>query len=249
MEVAGSRCAALVDTGCSRTLVHASLCRRWHRRKLHVVTVSGQQLECAGIADVRVAVPGFRRVIVSALVVTVKPLGFSMIAGMDAVRELGGVTVRSPDNVRFGCETAGDTCAATEAASAAAAAAEEPCVRPLRVEREDFCVVFDPTLRRWTVTWDWSAGNPPPELAGRVGEYPVPAGARAEYEAELGDWVEKGWLREYNESEMGPPKGLIPLMAVVQRTKVRLPTLPTPTSVRSRHANGVEWGQTSLCWI
>ena len=76
-------------------------------------------------------------------------------------------------------------------------------------------------LDTWTVTWDWSAGNPPPELAGRVGEYPVPAGARAEYEAELGDWVEKGWLREYNESEMGPPKGLIPLMAVVQRTKVR----------------------------
>ena len=116
-----------------------------------MVTVSGQQLECAGIADVRVAVPGFRRVIVSALVVTAKPLGFSMIAGMDAVRELGGVTVRSPDNVRFGCETAGDTCAATEAASAAAAAAGEPCVRSLRVEREDFCVVFDPTLRRWTL--------------------------------------------------------------------------------------------------
>ena len=48
-----------------------------------------------------------------------KPLGFSMIAGMDAVQELGGVTVRSPGDVSFGCELAGETCAA-------AAAAEEP---------------------------------------------------------------------------------------------------------------------------
>ena len=91
----------------------------------------------------------------------------------------------------------------------------------LRVDREDFCVTFDPARRQWTVSWEWSAGNPPPDLAGRVGEYAVPAEARAEYEAELDAWVENGWLREYDESEMGPPKGLIPLMAVVQKTKVR----------------------------
>ncbi|XP_043234701.1 uncharacterized protein LOC122388023 [Amphibalanus amphitrite] len=184
--------------------------RRWHRRELHAVTVSGEHLKCVGIADVRVAVPGLRRVTVSALVVRDKPLGFSMIAGMDAVRELGGVLVRSPGDVHFGCEPAGEACAASPVKEGS-----------LRVDREDFCVTFDPVRREWTVSWEWSAGNPPPDLAGHVDEYPVPAEARAEYEAELGDWVKNGWLREYDESEMGPPKGLIPLMAVVQKTKVR----------------------------
>ena len=222
--MAGERCAALIDTGCTRTLVHASLCKRWHERKLHVVTVSGQQLECAGITDVRVAVPGMRRVTVSALVVRDRPLGFAAIVGMDTVRELGGVTVRSTDDVRFGCETdtVRETCAAAEGSCAAVTAAEDPQRgRPLRVDREGFHVTFDPAERRWTVAWDWTADNPPPEMAGRVSEYPVPAGVRAEYEAELSDWVAKGWLREYDESDMGPPMGLIPLMAVVQRNKVR----------------------------
>ncbi|XP_043231265.1 uncharacterized protein LOC122386281 [Amphibalanus amphitrite] len=133
-----------------------------------------------------------------------------MIAGMDAVRELGGVLVRSPGDVHFGCEPAGEACAASPVKEGS-----------LRVDREDFCVTFDPVRREWTVSWEWSAGNPPPDLAGHVDEYPVPAEARAEYEAELDDWVKNGWLREYDESEMGPPKGLIPLMAVVQKTKVR----------------------------
>ena len=61
MEVAGVRCAALVDSVSSRTLVHASRCRQWHSRKLHVMTVSGQQLERADISDLPVAVPGLRR--------------------------------------------------------------------------------------------------------------------------------------------------------------------------------------------
>ena len=83
-------------------------------------------------------------------------------------------------------------------------------------------MTYDPALRRWTASWEWSAGNPPPGLAAsHVSEYSVPAGARAEYEAELDNWVENGWLREYDESAMGPPKGLIPLMAVIQRKKVR----------------------------
>ena len=102
------------------------------------------------------------------------------------------------------------------------AAAAERSRQPgeLRAERESFCVRFDPVRRRWVVSWKWAGGSPPCELFSAVDEYPMPAEARAEYEAELDSWIRNGWLCEYDEGRLGPPKGSIPLMAVVQRTKV-----------------------------
>ena len=69
-----------------------------------MVTVSGQRLDCAGTADVRVQVPGVGPVVVDALVVEMKPLVFCAILGMDGAKALGGVTVRSPE-VRFAGES------------------------------------------------------------------------------------------------------------------------------------------------
>ena len=51
-----------------------------------------------------------------------------------------------------------------------------------------------------------------------MSEYPVPAEARAAYGAELENWIKDGWLREYDEEELGPAKGSTSLMAVVQQT-------------------------------
>ena len=42
---------------------------------------------------------------------------------------------------------------------------------------------------------------------------------RREYESELEKWINEGWLLPYNEKEFGKPKGLIPLMAVVEKNK------------------------------
>ena len=43
--------------------------------------------------------------------------------------------------------------------------------------------------------------------------------AREEYEAELETWINNDWLLECDEEEHGPPKCLIPLMAVEQKNK------------------------------
>lgn len=56
-------------------------------------------------------------------------------------------------------------------------------------------------------------------LKNRVTEYSVPDYARDEYERELQSWLDNGWLRSYPEDELGPPKCLIPLMAVIQESK------------------------------
>ncbi|XP_043225494.1 uncharacterized protein LOC122383282 [Amphibalanus amphitrite] len=42
-----------------------------------------------------------------------------------------------------------------------------------------------------------------------------------EYDAELESWLRNGWLQPYDEAVHGPPRGLVPLMAVPQANKVR----------------------------
>ena len=89
LELGGAECEALVDTGCTRSVVHSSLCACWQRRDVSMVTVSGQHLDCAGTADVRLQLPGVRSAVtVNAIVVKKRPLGFSAILGMDAVEAL-----------------------------------------------------------------------------------------------------------------------------------------------------------------
>lgn len=42
---------------------------------------------------------------------------------------------------------------------------------------------------------------------------------RAVYKEELQLWFTNGWLIPYPQEYLGPPKGLIPLMAIMQSTK------------------------------
>lgn len=43
-----------------------------------------------------------------------------------------------------------------------------------------------------------------------------------ESQRENAAWKERGWLKPYDEQELGPPKGLIPLMTVVQKQKANV---------------------------
>ena len=56
-------------------------------------------------------------------------------------------------------------------------------------------------------------------LKNRLSEYPALKRLQGEYERELQAWIQNGWLIPYPESELGPPKGLIPLMAILQENK------------------------------
>ena len=66
---------------------------------------------------------------------------------------------------------------------------------------------------------EWSfahwAGN-------RVHEYTVPDHTWDAYEEELSMWHHNEWLLPYPEEELDPPKGLIPLMAVLQEHKQKV---------------------------
>lgn len=52
-----------------------------------------------------------------------------------------------------------------------------------------------------------------------VSEYPVSKYVRGAYEQEMQTWITNGWLIPYPEKKLGIPKGIVPLMTVVQHNK------------------------------
>ena len=137
------------------------------------------------------------------LVVNCKPLGFDLLLGMDVIKKLGGVHIDEGGKAHF-----------AEAAHTLGATIE--------LEQPDFRAKFDQRTKSWTVSWKWSGDQPPEKLYNRVPEYTIPVRARAEYDKELQNWIDNGWLVPYPEDKLGPPKVLIPLMAVIQQNKQKV---------------------------
>ena len=195
-----------MDTGCTSTLVHASLCRTWTPKRSVLVTMEEGRLECAGEAKVEVECQG-RRATLDALVVTAQPLGMvDVLIGMDGIEALGGVEVRSPSLVTVG------VAGGPRVAAARVGPAE------LRIKGPDFSGELGAD-GRWVVRWKWADGKPPAELRNETAQYRVPATARVAFDDELQEWVDQGWLVPYDEGEFGPVRALIPLMAVEQPHK------------------------------
>ena len=127
-------------------------------------------------------------------------LGFDLLLGINAIKLLGGVYLTESGEARFGGL---NSCAA------------------ISINEPDFSVTHDRRNKEWTASWKWANNCSPNELSNSVQQYAVPCHARDAYENEILQWQRNGWLLAYPEEELGPPKGLIPLMAVVQEQKVR----------------------------
>ncbi|KAK4322347.1 hypothetical protein Pmani_006904 [Petrolisthes manimaculis] len=204
MWVNGALTTVLVDTGCSRCIVHTSLCNSWKEETISVLTVSGEEYLCKGSGIVRLQLSSGASVDVDVFVVDTTPLGFGFILGMNGIVALGGVTVNMNRLVKFGKDNTATCAAGTEV---------------IGVHEQDFSATYDVTTNSWTAMWKWSQGIEPGILKKQVEEYSVPPGARELYEKELKKWIADGWLVPYEEVEHGPMKGLIPLMAVIQCNK------------------------------
>ena len=220
LRVNGRECKAMVDSGCTRTLIHKDWCDKWERRDVGMLTVTEERWPCLGVAHLHVVIDGGSSVEVEAFVLPVKPFGFPCIMGLDATDNLGGVTVRSDRTVQFGVQ---------EVCAGLVAQREELCASPrahvasrLIVEECDFSASFDSTSKEWTMGWKWSGDQEPGLLKNKMEGYAVPDAARVEYEAEVREWIKQGWLLPYDESGLGPAKGLIPMMAVIQEAKEKV---------------------------
>ena len=56
VHINGFRILALLDTGCSRSLVTRSLCHSWEKKKVNIFTVGEGALWCCGVGHVQLDV-------------------------------------------------------------------------------------------------------------------------------------------------------------------------------------------------
>ena len=103
------------------------------------------------------------------------------------------------------------------------------------IDEPDFCVSFDATGKAWNATRKWSDDAEPDALRNRVTEYAIPASAILSYEAEeIEGWITNGWLEPYDDKKLGPSKGLIELMTIVQQNKYKVRPVMDFRELKSR---------------
>ena len=161
-------------------------------------TIDGTSQACCGVRTASVLINGGGHAEVNVLVARERPLCYNLLI-RDAIGALGAVTITPAGDVKFG-------------------GGKEACVA-LCVDELDFEASFDDDERIWTARWKWTLNNAPTLLCNQVTEYKILDNIRGEYERELQIWIMNGWLISYPQEWLGPPKCLIPLMAIVQHTK------------------------------
>ena len=173
----------LVDSGWSSFVVSGMLCRPEVRKNTTIQTAGRKCLLSHGVGSITLKVTNRNPLKTNMLVVNSKPLGFDLLLGMDIIKKLGGVHINEGGKAHF-----------AEVALALGVTIE--------LEQPDFRTEFNQRTKYWTVLWKWSGDQPPKKLYDRVPEYTIPARTRAEYEKELQNWIDNGWLVPYPEDSI-----------------------------------------------
>ena len=194
---------ALLDTGCSHSLITRVLCHSWEKKKVDISTVGEGALRCCGIGRVQLDVVSECPINIEVLVTDRKLLGFDLLFGFDIIKKLGGENMTRDGTVSF-------------------PQLDRPVCMAITIDKPDFHAEFDQNKKIWAVSWKWSENQMPPELENKAAEYLVPKQLRAEFDNELRNWIDNSWMILYPEEECGPLKSLILLMAVLQANKQKV---------------------------
>ena len=191
---------ALVDTGCSDTMVRSELVRG--DGLLAVVRAfDGRDVASDGRAQVEVVVA---RTLIKLKVLVVKEMieGVDLVLGLDAIDLLGGMCWKSGE-VSFGKTVCN------------AAARPTPHEVLVEIKDKDFSAVFDGV--KWIVKWVWKDGLAP-VLKNKIPCYErgLTGKKKDEFEDEVERWIREGILKEWDGDQN---KGILALMAVEQATK------------------------------
>ena len=195
--VDGREARALVDTGCTTTMVHERLATEV-RGEAMVSAFDGREVKCKGTAKVQITVAG-EHLERDVTVVSQMVDGVDVVLGMDAIETLGGVKVWR-NKVQFG-----NICSVAYSGKS-----------PDIVDR-DFEAWFDG--KNWEVRYYWNEKGEP-RVRNTVSEYTkkLTEDQQKEYEAEVERWIEDGILVPWE----GEVTGVIPLMAVEQANKNKI---------------------------
>ena len=145
VQIDGVRRTALVDTGYTQTLVRKPCCQTWEKKQVPLLVIGGSSSMCCGESVVQIGISNGPSVTVQALVVDGDLLGFDLLLGLNAIRQLGGMAMSDTSEVRF---------PQRKRLMCAAITLDEP----------DFHGEYDEAKRVWTASWKWSGDQPPVSL-------------------------------------------------------------------------------------
>ena len=131
LQVNSVQCLALVDAGCSQSIVSADQCMAWSSQQVDMWTIDGTSRACCGVRTVSILKNGGGHAIVNVLVASERPLGYDLLIRIDAIQVLGGITITP----------AGDL-----------VGRKEVCVA-ICISEPDFDASFDHNERIWTARW------------------------------------------------------------------------------------------------
>ncbi|CAE1234877.1 unnamed protein product [Acanthosepion pharaonis] len=101
--VEGKRCSALIDTGCSRSIVSVDRCVTWSNQQIEIRTIDGVSQACCGVGTVSILTDGGNHAKVDVLVARQRPLGYDLLLSIDAIRALGGMIITPAGNGKVNC--------------------------------------------------------------------------------------------------------------------------------------------------
>ena len=204
VTVNGLKAKALVDSGCTQSIILSSLSGPVTDVGRKVTIANGSEVCCLGVNEANMQVNGVNLKL-ACLVMEHLPRDFEVILGMDAIGMLGGMTITSK-GVFFPL-----------AQISTVSLIMSPTVAPtekLRIVDDDFEAEF--VDGHWEVGWKWN--NEPPILLNSIGNYGISSNLRDGFDSEINSWIKEGWLQQID----GPHKGIIPLMAVDQTNKGKI---------------------------
>ena len=101
---------------------------------------------------------------IEALVIDKQLLGFDLLLGIDAIKELSGAYLTESGEARFGGL---NRCAA------------------ISINEPDFSLTYNHSNKEWTASWKCANGHSPSKLSNSLQEYAVPCHARDAYENKI----------------------------------------------------------------
>lgn len=222
---------ALVDTGCSTTVLASRLVPKCEGKGSSLTAVDGREIICEGERIIYLTVQGLQ-LNVKAIILRRLVEGIDMVLGMDAINQLGGVVIADGESVKFGkvmeClhdRTEEARCAVmvkrqqpaksdvVTGTSNRGAADKELRLEPCKIDDRDFAARFDG--ERWEVEWFWKGDRP--VLKNHIGcyEHTLRGRVKEDFDREVKRWIGEGILVPWE----GVEEGVLPLMAVIQPTK------------------------------
>lgn len=209
MDINGRTTDALIDSGCSLTLIGEnflqSLSLPLSRDRVRLETIDGGIVHTKGSVSLKsVSVDGVELGVVKAFVLPSLPLGVGLVLGLDVILQFG-LTVRRVDDGQVSVMFGGSS----PVKSALVAVQER---ESLSIEDEDFEATLD--RGRWTVRWKWNGrscvqgSTYPKEIIGEED--------REAFDKELSSWLEEGIIVPHEKVQHGEIKHYLPFIAVRQ---------------------------------